>query len=287
MYFSYVHSFVALIRNILTRFFDTTLPCIGICIFLVVVTSLISMMAQYSATAIQHPAIVISGCLGLILSPYAKFQQEKLTQVKALEQTNSVLEDELIYLQQQHEEITKHVQVVNASTTKLRSLQSTLSTMQSANINSIDQLEQQVQQSKNLLLQFQQNTQAMILQNLITVLVNCDGDKTMTLQDTEIDTLIKSLESIHNVQYNEAKIRQVIVDNQRSITAIMEIARNLIRNTSTTTHSATATTVGTDDTNTPPLTNNTTAAAATSTTTISPPTDTTFENDTIFSFIES
>ena len=249
-------------------------------LYIVVVTSLISMMTEYSYTAIQHPAIVISGCLGLILSPYAKFQQEKLTQVKALEQTNSVLEDELKYLQQQHEEITKHVQVVNASTAKLRSLQATLSTMQSTNVQSIAQLEQQVQQSTILMSQFQQNTQAVILQNLITVLVNCDRDRTMTLDDNEINTLIKSLESIHNVQFNETKLRQVIVNNQRSVTAIMEIAKNLISNTSLS--------PTTNPTKLP--TTNTAAAATTATTNTSSstqPTGTALDSETIFSFIET
>ena len=257
-------------------------------LYIVVVTSLISMMTEYSYTAIQHPAIVISGCLGLILSPYAKFQQEKLTQVKALEQTNSVLEDELKYLQQQHEEITKHVQVVNASTAKLRSLQATLSTMQSTNVQSIAQLEQQVQQSTILMSQFQQNTQAVILQNLITVLVNCDRDRTMTLDDNEINTLIKSLESIHNVQFNETKLRQVIVNNQRSVTAIMEIAKNLISNTSLspTTTNITATVV-VDPTKL--QTTNTAAVATTTTNTSSTtqPTGTALDSETIFSFIET
>ena len=249
-------------------------------LYIVVVTSLISMMTEYSYTAIQHPAIVISGCLGLILSPYAKFQQEKLTQVKALEQTNSVLEDELKYLQQQHEEITKHVQVVNASTAKLRSLQATLSTMQSTNVQTIAQLEQQVQQSTILMSQFQQNTQAVILQNLITVLVNCDRDRTMTLDDNEINTLIKSLESIHNVQFNETKLRQVIVNNQRSVTAIMEIAKNLISNTSLS-----------PTTNPTKLPTTNTAAAATTTATntssSTQPTGTALDSETIFSFIET
>jgi myosin heavy subunit len=256
-------------RYIVFLFLSRSLP--------VVVTSLISMMAEYSATAIQHPAIVVSGILGMILSPYAKFQQEKLTQVKALEQTNSVLEDELKYLKQQYEQISKRVEEVNARTTKLRSLQSTLTTLQSANIQSIDQLEQQVQQSKEIVAQFQQNTKAMILQNLITVMVHCDQNHTMTLEDHEIDTLISSLESIHHVRINATKIRQLIIDqNQRSMTAIMEMARHLIINTPSLT-STTSTT----------MTNVAAAAATTVVPTSTSPPVTTAENDTIFSYIES
>ena len=246
-------------------------------------TSLISMMAEYSASAIQHPAMVISGCLGLILSPYAKFQQEKLTQVKALEQTNSVLEDELKYLQQEYEKITKHLETVDASTTKLRSLQSALSIVQSANIKSVDQLEKQVQQAKEIVSQFQQNTQAMILQNLITVLVNCDSDHTMTLDDNEIDKLIKSLESIHNVQFNDTKMRQLILDNQRSVTAIMEIARNLISKTSVSSSTLNNTTTANAADGTAPPTFNATISTAIDAT---QPPGTTFENETIFSYIE-
>ena len=257
-------------------------------------TSLISMMAEYSAAAIQHPAIVVSGCLGLILSPYAKFQQEKLTQVKALEQTNSVLEDELNDLKQQQEQLKTHVTELNTRTSKLRALQSTLSTIQTANIQSIDQFEQQVQQSKEIVAQFHQNTQAMILQNLITVLVHCDNDRTMTLDDQEIDRLIQSLESIHNVQFNDTKIRQVIIGNQRSMASIMEIARNLIVNTSSSSTITNMTTpAGTDDNMT--LSSSSTATATTTnavvaTTTVPSSSSASIasaKHDTIFSFIEN
>ena len=187
------------------------------------------------------------------------------------------------YLQQEYEKITKHLETVDVSTTKLRSLQSALSIVQSANIKSVNQLEKQVQQAKEIVSQFQQNTQAMILQNLITVLVNCDSDHTMTLDDNEIDKLIKSLESIQNVQFNDTKIRQLILDNQRSVTAIMEIARNLISKTSVSSSTLNNTTTANAADGTAPPTFNATISTAIDAT---QPPGTTFENETIFSYIE-
>jgi hypothetical protein len=234
------------------------------------------MMAEYSATAIQHPAIVISGCLGLVLSPYAKFQQEKLTQVKALEQTNNVLEDELLYLQQQQMEIQKRVEQLNTSSTNLQTMQSILSTIHTTNIQSVQQWEEQIQQSKDILLQFNQNTQAMVLQNLITVLVNCDMDHTMTLNDNEINALIQSLESIHNVQLKEDKIRQLIIKNNRSVTSIMEIAKNVIRTSSLSSTGIPGTTATATTTTTTTTTQNDVSTQKSSA----------VDNDAILSFIE-
>jgi hypothetical protein len=126
----------------------------------------------------------------------------------------------------------------------------------------------------------------MVLQNLITVLVHCDRDRTMTLDDQEIDSLIQSLESIHNVQFNETKVRQVILDQQRSITAIMELARNVISNADGTvlaTETDTTKPLITTTTNTVSATTN---AAATDTSPTRPSDTATIEHDTIFSFLE-
>jgi hypothetical protein len=202
----------------------------------------------------------------MLLSPYAVFQQSKLTQVEALRQTNHVLEDELQFLQQQQQQIQAHVQQITDGTKRLTELQTALSTIKALDNSSIQQLEQQIQESKEILSRMDQSAQAFILQNLVSVLVSCDADQNMILKDQEIDSLIHSLECIHGVQLREDKIRQTILQHNRSITAIMEIARNVIA---------------------PPQGGNTAPLPTISTTDTGPSSDgaTLDDNDSMFSYI--
>lgn len=60
----------------------------------------------------------ISGILGCLLSPYAHLQQQKLTQVEALQQTNTVLEVEVEQLENENRKLKKTVQELEESVLK-------------------------------------------------------------------------------------------------------------------------------------------------------------------------
>jgi len=69
-----------------------------------------SLLSMIFETTLQHPSIWISNLLGCILSPYAAFQQSKLTQVEALRQTNATLEREVSDLTKINENLKSSVQ---------------------------------------------------------------------------------------------------------------------------------------------------------------------------------
>mmetsp|Transcript_16462 Transcript_16462/g.45962 ORF Transcript_16462/g.45962 Transcript_16462/m.45962 type:complete len:96 (+) Transcript_16462:685-972(+) len=73
-----------------------------------------------------------------------------------------------------------------------------------------------------------QNLQGDILQNLISMVLACDDDGDMILSDDEIDDLIFNLEGVHGVQLKEELIRKMIVDNGRSLNAIMDVAKTVL-----------------------------------------------------------
>lgn len=201
-------------------------------VFSPVASSLVSMMTEYSATAIQHPSIVVAGCLGLFLSPYAVFQQSKLTQVQALEQTNSVLEDEVRFLQEQQQNIQSHVEEIQSTAERGRVMQATLATVKSQDAQSLQKLEQQVQESRNILARMEQTEQANQLQTFITLLVNADADQNTILNsEKEVDQFLQSLEStIDDVTWNKEQIRQTIAQQKGSMAALLELARQVISN---------------------------------------------------------
>jgi hypothetical protein len=104
-------------------------------------------------------------------------------------------------------------------------MEQTLSSLQSVQGQSVDELEAQLQESKDILARMQTNQRGQILQNLITVLLSADADGNMMLSDEDIDNIIHRLEGLHNVNIDDDKVRQLIIDNGRSIEAVMELAR--------------------------------------------------------------
>lgn len=79
-----------------------------------VITSLLSILFEAAA----HPSVFVSGILGCVLSPYAAIQQQKLTQVEALQQTNQVFEVEVDQLAAENARLKKTVNELEESVMK-------------------------------------------------------------------------------------------------------------------------------------------------------------------------
>ncbi|KAL7573364.1 hypothetical protein ACA910_011724 [Epithemia clementina (nom. ined.)] len=183
--------------------------------------AILTLMFQAAA----HPVVWISSVLGLIVSPLAAMQQHKLTQVEALSQTNERLEAEVAQLAEQNSRLAANLQQAEESVYNLQAMQETLETLQVVQGQSIEELEDQLQESRDILATMHTNLKGQLLQNLITVLLGADQDGNMILSDDDIEDIVQRLEGLHNVNINDVALRQVIIDNGRSVEAVMEVAK--------------------------------------------------------------
>lgn len=103
------------------------------------------------------------------------------------------------------------------SVVSLKTMKDKLGIIQSVQGASLDELEHQLQESRNIYSKMSQNLQGEILQNLISVILACDQDGDMVLSDEEIDDIILKLEGIHNLDLDEDMIRAKIQDCGRSL----------------------------------------------------------------------
>lgn len=104
-------------------------------------------------------------------------------------------------------------------------MEQTLSTLQSVQGQSVDELERQLEEAKEIKAKMKQNERGRVLQNLVTILLNADQEGDMMFSDTDIDLLIERLEGLHDVDIDDEKIRKIIVENGRSVEAVMKLAR--------------------------------------------------------------
>lgn len=113
----------------------------------------------------------------------------------------------------------------------LQEMQQTLDTVRSIEGQSIDELERQLEESRTILDSMQDNLRGDILQNLISVVLTVDNNDDSTLSTVEIDKLIARIEGIQGVDLKEELLRKKLVENGRSLNAIMEVAKNLLDET--------------------------------------------------------
>jgi hypothetical protein len=92
-----------------------------------------------------------------------------------------------------------------------------LDTINSVQGASLDQLERQLEESKNILGKMNQNLQGDILQNLIEIAMACDEDGDSQLNDEEIESVIIKLENLNGVEIDNERIRDLIIQNGRQL----------------------------------------------------------------------
>jgi hypothetical protein len=219
-----------------------------------------------------HPSVYVSSAIGCIVAPYSAIQQEKITQVEALSQTNERLTTEAQELHEENIRLQTQVNDLEQSVVQLRSytiysvhtlvyscyisttayshcvycivgyihiyiyiysleeMQKTLETVKAVEGQSLEVLEQQLETSKEILNRMQDNLMADILQSLITVVLGCDKDGDLQLSDDEINSLIVKMEGIHGIHLKQDLLRTKLVEQGRSLNAILNVCKNVLDN---------------------------------------------------------
>ena len=109
-------------------------------------------------------------------------------------------------------------------------MKQTLTTVQATEGQSLDELEQQLITSKEILNTMQDNLMADIMQTLITVVVTCNKDGDLVLGDDEITAVVKKMETLQNMEFKEDVLRAKLVSEGRSLNAILHVCKNLLDN---------------------------------------------------------
>jgi hypothetical protein len=110
-----------------------------------------------------------------------------------------------------------------------KAMEDTLETLQSVQGVSMEELEEQLHESQEILSTLDRDLQSEIVRALVGVIVGADVDRDFLLSDGEIDDIIHKMEAIHGVQLKEDLLKSIVIEQGRSIKGIMAVARNLMQ----------------------------------------------------------
>lgn len=92
-----------------------------------------------------------------------------------------------------------------------------LDTINSVQGLSLDELENQLKESKKILDKMELNLQGDILGNLMDIALACDEDGDFELSDDEIEDVITQLEELNGVDIDNDRLRNVLIERGRSV----------------------------------------------------------------------
>ncbi|GAX09575.1 hypothetical protein FisN_19Lh071 [Fistulifera solaris] len=177
----------------------------------------------------SQASVFWSGVFGMLLAPYALFQQRKLVQVRVLAETNVRMQDEVGRLQVENTRLQHQEEELSTSVSHLQQLEQTLEDVKSLGLASLDEIRTHLEESKQVLREMARNRKAELLHNLVTVALAMDKDGNRILSNEEIDEIVQTAKSVHGVRLKENLLKRTIIDYGRSVTGVMEVARYLVR----------------------------------------------------------
>jgi hypothetical protein len=175
----------------------------------------------------QSLIVILGGILSCIVGPYCYYQQTRLTDIRALQETKDAITHEVDRLTEENKRLVQNIDNMTASVDRLQEIDQALEVITATQGQSIDTFSKQVEANKGILQQMRSNLKANVLQNLLSVILRSDSDKDMIIDEPEIEDLIRRIQNISGVSLHEDRFRAAI--QGKPIGAVMDIVKNLLR----------------------------------------------------------
>jgi glutaredoxin 2 len=174
----------------------------------------------------QSTIVVVGGVLSAIVGPYTYWQQTRLADIEALQQTQHAIQAEVDKLQAENRRLAHKVREMTTAVQHLEDVQQALEAMTSTQGASIDTFRRQMEENKKMLKQMQSNVKATVLQNLLSVMLRTDTNGNFAIEDEEVSALIRRIQNISGVKVSEAKFRTAVAG--KSLESVMDVVKNLL-----------------------------------------------------------
>lgn len=187
-------------------------------------------VATAAAAMILQPVNIVfaAGGLSCAIGPYAYWQQRRLTDVVALQETHKALSEQVDRLGRENKRLHETVMDLGETVDRLEDVEQALDVLTQTQGQSIEAFEEQVADNREILNKMQSNLKANVLQNLLQVVIRSDKDENMTIEEHEIGDLVNRIKGINGVEVNEPRFRNAITSSGGSLQCVMDIIRNLM-----------------------------------------------------------
>lgn len=196
--------------------------CVALFGIVAVLSSIISLVISF------NPISKCTAILGILIPPYCIYQERKITDIKALKETNERLEYEVSQLSNSNQKLNDQNNQIEASVKRLKESQDALVYLKSSKKASIQELEKQIEQSEATLALMKKNHINELVDNIFDVMLAVDNDGDFKLSDKEITMLTDRLQGIQNIQINGSLFKQKIIEAGRDMNAVLTLISNLL-----------------------------------------------------------
>ena len=182
-----------------------------------------------SAAAIvveQSVVVIVAGLLSCVMGPYAYYQQTKLTDIATLKEAAAAVQVEVDRLKAENDRLKHNIDELGNTIDELQDVEEALEVISKTQGQSVDALEKQVQENKEILSKMKKSTKGRVIQNLISIIYRGDENADDMIDENEANDVIEGLSKIGGLKINEDKLRVAITG--KPIDSVIDVVKNLL-----------------------------------------------------------
>lgn len=188
-----------------------------------------NMALSFVALGLPMAAVpAVAGAGACYMAPLADANENEITDIKSLEESQEKLTQAIAEYEEQNERLTKEIVKLEKITEGMEQTQNALDTITKQQTQSIDDFEEQVEEQKELLRELEEDSKSGLLQNILTVIVNCDDDGDFKIDPEEIDPLIQGFQDL-GLRVNKPKFTELILSKDGDFQAILDLCKTIMK----------------------------------------------------------
>mmetsp|Transcript_14846 Transcript_14846/g.21789 ORF Transcript_14846/g.21789 Transcript_14846/m.21789 type:complete len:255 (+) Transcript_14846:117-881(+) len=199
----------------------------GLLAFISVAMSLVAIITA------RGKFVTVAAILSFLLSPYSYWQQTRITDIRALKETQEALTGEVDTLNNENDRLNSKVEDLCVTVGKLEDVENALDEITKTQGQSVESLIETVDENKRILARMERNVRAAVLQNMVSVLIASDSDGDFMIGEDEMEGLLRRLRRVNGCRVNEIKFKEIVAEKDGSLDAILDIVRDVLNGDNT------------------------------------------------------
>jgi len=159
---------------------------------------------------------------------YAAHQQRQITDIQALKETLTGLQMEVDQLEFENKRLGGNVDDLTNTVDRLEDVEEAFKTLTQTQGQNVKSFADQVEENKEILAKMKKNFRSSALQNLLSIIIKCDEDHSLTIDEEETEGLIRKIKNTRGIILREDALRDTLRKSGGSLDSVIGAVKNLM-----------------------------------------------------------
>ena len=162
------------------------------------------------------------------IGPYAFFQQKRLTDLIALQETHDAISAEIKRLSSKRRDLHEAIWRLRDRVDRLEDAERALDAITNMQGMSIEALEEHVIENRDILWERESQLKTSVMQNLFKLALHSDRNRDSIIDDEEVDIMIEKIEDIEGVRVDGERLKREMKKGGCTFKDVMNIIKELV-----------------------------------------------------------